>query len=127
MFKERAGIAHQRIPLPGVDVSQLLIAQHLDHCLILHHCLLGRPLTRAGASCYIHRLQCNRITPVEAQNLISKIKERRDILRKSERKVADFVIDNRSEEHTSELQSRPHLVCRLLLEKKKNKEISINI
>src|SRR3989442_12024486 len=26
----------------------------------------------------------------------------------------------RSEEHTSELQSRPHLVCRLLLEKKKN-------
>src|SRR5437870_2869075 len=29
----------------------------------------------------------------------------------------------RSEEHTSELQSRGHLVCRLLLEKKKNKNI----
>src|SRR6266498_5385374 len=28
---------------------------------------------------------------------------------------------DRSEEHTSELQSRPHLVCRLLLEKKKQK------
>src|SRR3989442_3969239 len=28
--------------------------------------------------------------------------------------------EERSEEHTSELQSRPHLVCRLLLEKKKN-------
>src|SRR2546422_3314541 len=28
----------------------------------------------------------------------------------------------RSEEHTSELQSRLHLVCRLLLEKKKNKQ-----
>src|SRR2546422_6960433 len=28
---------------------------------------------------------------------------------------------DRSEEHTSELQSRLHLVCRLLLEKKKNK------
>src|SRR6202043_4243570 len=27
--------------------------------------------------------------------------------------------NSRSEEHTSELQSRPHLVCRLLLEKKK--------
>src|SRR3989442_4014355 len=27
----------------------------------------------------------------------------------------------RSEEHTSELQSRPHLVCRLLLEKKKKR------
>src|SRR3712207_7209918 len=29
--------------------------------------------------------------------------------------------DARSEEHTSELQSRQYLVCRLLLEKKKNK------
>src|SRR5690554_7584538 len=29
----------------------------------------------------------------------------------------------RSEEHTSELQSRPHLVCRLLLEKKKKTHI----
>src|SRR2546429_5019947 len=28
--------------------------------------------------------------------------------------------EKRSEEHTSELQSRLHLVCRLLLEKKKN-------
>src|SRR5690554_7414809 len=31
----------------------------------------------------------------------------------------------RSEEHTSELQSRPHLVCRLLLEKKKKKNNKI--
>src|SRR5690554_7544450 len=30
--------------------------------------------------------------------------------------------DDRSEEHTSELQSRPHLVCRLLLEKKKKEK-----
>src|SRR3989442_6538126 len=28
--------------------------------------------------------------------------------------------NSRSEEHTSELQSRPHLVCRLLLEKKRH-------
>src|SRR5439155_26121435 len=33
------------------------------------------------------------------------------------RLLCDF---DRSEEHTSELQSRGHLVCRLLLEKKKN-------
>src|SRR5436305_6348393 len=32
----------------------------------------------------------------------------------------------RSEEHTSELQSRPHLVCRLLLEKKK-KRVNIQL
>ena len=30
--------------------------------------------------------------------------------------------DGRSEEHTSELQSRTNLVCRLLLEKKKNEK-----
>src|SRR3989442_11093335 len=34
---------------------------------------------------------------------------------------ASFPPRTRSEEHTSELQSRPHLVCRLLLEKKKKK------
>src|SRR5437870_10465750 len=32
-----------------------------------------------------------------------------------------YVASERSEEHTSELQSRGHLVCRLLLEKKKKK------
>src|SRR3712207_7564337 len=31
-------------------------------------------------------------------------------------------VDDRSEEHTSELQSRQYLVCRLLLEKKKKKK-----
>src|SRR2546429_4430602 len=42
-----------------------------------------------------------------------------------ERSGVEFLIDDsrgsekRSEEHTSELQSRPQLVCRLLLEKKK--------
>src|SRR2546422_6241690 len=35
-----------------------------------------------------------------------------------------FISSVRSEEHTSELQSRLHLVCRLLLEKKKNKKHS---
>src|SRR3989442_12004656 len=36
--------------------------------------------------------------------------------------IQQFGLRGRSEEHTSELQSRPHLVCRLLLEKKKNKK-----
>src|SRR2546429_5958190 len=34
-------------------------------------------------------------------------------------KGATLIVSKRSEEHTSELQSRLHLVCRLLLEKKK--------
>src|SRR3989442_9451673 len=37
------------------------------------------------------------------------------------------VLEARSEEHTSELQSRPHLVCRLLLEKKKNNTLVIGM
>src|SRR5256884_719972 len=37
------------------------------------------------------------------------------------RRAATSLVVFRSEEHTSELQSRLHLVCRLLLEKKKNR------
>src|SRR5690554_7154425 len=37
--------------------------------------------------------------------------------------IRNGIETTRSEEHTSELQSRPHLVCRLLLEKKKEKII----
>src|SRR5687768_17982301 len=37
-------------------------------------------------------------------------------------KSRNFGLAPRSEEHTSELQSRLHLVCRLLLEKKKKKK-----
>src|SRR2546429_2956076 len=45
--------------------------------------------------------------------------DREAIERSSARSVTD-----RSEEHTSELQSRLHLVCRLLLEKKKKKKLT---
>src|SRR5258708_27688477 len=44
----------------------------------------------------------------------------------AERWVRSFVKGARSEEHTSELQSPDHLVCRLLLEKKKNTCQSFN-
>src|SRR5207253_6492907 len=37
------------------------------------------------------------------------------------------VFGMRSEEHTSELQSRGHLVCRLLLEKKKEREVDLYV
>src|SRR5690554_7192742 len=38
------------------------------------------------------------------------------------RLASSRITKTRSEEHTSELQSRPHLVCRLLLEKKKKNQ-----
>src|SRR3712207_8257013 len=45
-------------------------------------------------------------------------------LRKKRRKLLRRGRTRRSEEHTSELQSRQYLVCRLLLEKKKHYSIS---
>src|SRR2546430_3398824 len=47
----------------------------------------------------------------------------KDVYQEVERKLGkpiDLAIKSRSEEHTSELQSQSNLVCRLLLEKKKN-------
>src|SRR2546422_5572063 len=41
-----------------------------------------------------------------------------------ERRLQALRPGRRSEEHTSELQSRLHLVCRLLLEKKKKKAVT---
>src|SRR5690606_41118230 len=41
-----------------------------------------------------------------------------------EKSLAEIYADSRSEEHTSELQSRENLVCRLLLEKKNSKDRS---
>src|SRR5947209_12191817 len=43
--------------------------------------------------------------------------------RRRRRRLGRGWLGLRSEEHTSELQSRQYLVCRLLLEKKKKKEI----
>src|SRR3989442_6405937 len=43
--------------------------------------------------------------------------------RRTPRPVLSRSPRSRSEEHTSELQSRPHLVCRLLLEKKKHQPL----
>src|SRR2546422_7951044 len=51
----------------------------------------------------------------------------RSILNSPQQTGVDFwSLNPRSEEHTSELQSRLHLVCRLLLEKKKNYIIAVS-
>src|SRR5258705_5769733 len=60
-----------------------------------------RPVTRSHRSC-----PC----PSAAQRMVGRQSESH----------SEAVPPRRSEEHTSELQSLRHLVCRLLLEKKKN-------
>src|SRR5690554_7760737 len=53
------------------------------------------------------------LTDLEKQGIIQAFEFTHELAWKT---MKNFL---RSEEHTSELQSRPHLVCRLLLEKKK--------
>src|SRR2546422_5956479 len=68
--------------------------------------------------------------PVEGLEL--DFAERRRVQHEVEGRVAEHPVHaaeelaerSRSEEHTSELQSRLHLVCRLLLEKKKTKKVN---
>src|SRR3989442_6841748 len=55
-----------------------------------------------------------RLYPGDEARMMKALKES---ARRNIRRAAKLGL--RSEEHTSELQSRPHLVCRLLLEKKK--------
>src|SRR3712207_8411724 len=45
--------------------------------------------------------------------------DRDERLDRAVERVDERLVEHRSEEHTSELQSRQYLVCRLLLEKKK--------
>src|SRR2546428_10220389 len=54
-----------------------------------------------------------------ARTVIAPSAGRRDSFPRPPRRVRDRAARVRSEEHTSELQSRSDLVCRLLLEKKK--------
>src|SRR5690606_33289010 len=58
----------------------------------------------------------------EVQNLQVSLKGPGDYVSQADRKAERLLREERSEEHTSELQSRENLVCRLLLEKKKNKK-----
>src|SRR3712207_7757717 len=65
-------------------------------------------MRRVGATTW-HTLP----TSVEGSRLVAEVDDER------------FRNGSRSEEHTSELQSRQYLVCRLLLEKKKKKTYNI--
>src|SRR3712207_7920020 len=58
--------------------------------------------------------------PSSGRNLCLKSRSRRRHRNRSKPEIRRRPNRQRSEEHTSELQSRQYLVCRLLLEKKKN-------
>src|SRR2546430_7179758 len=76
-------------------------------------------LFRSDASGNIVDFRFAYINPIAERRLRAP---RETLLGRSLSEVRPFAVSSgRSEEHTSELQSQSNLVCRLLLEKKKNK------
>src|SRR5206468_12525477 len=80
------------------------------------------------ATTQIYTLSLHDALPIYQQNLVllqhlndplPVVLRRNDHAACALHRLADHRGDDRSEEHTSELQSRSDLVCRLLLEKKK--------
>src|SRR5258708_17116236 len=59
-------------------------------------------------------------------DLAPRVEAVRDRLEDADQSAASTLGARRSEEHTSELQSPDHLVCRLLLEKKKKQVHKVN-
>src|SRR3712207_8347958 len=59
------------------------------------------------------------VTPQPAEALLDRTPDGGGRISAILRRQPNLGTDDRSEEHTSELQSRQYLVCRLLLEKKK--------
>src|SRR5258708_28980944 len=92
-------------------IATLLCLQfyHDNHPHLFFFLMIRRP-PRSTLFPYttLFRSMRNAVHGVEDRHVVGREKQRRH---------------RRSEEHTSELQSPDHLVCRLLLEKKKNKII----
>src|SRR5438876_2204561 len=89
---------HDALPILGREEDRDAVARELEHRVL-------------------HDLGVDGIEPGERlvqDHQLRLMQDRRDELHEPE-----LVILDRSEEHTSELQSPVHLVCRLLLEKKK--------
>src|SRR5690625_6503100 len=79
--------------------------------------LLGEPSGDFNYKIIIHNLYQGFILPDAGIHLLTD----HEIFNRYHRpRIKRKQVRGRSEEHTSELQSRGHLVCRLLLEKKKN-------
>src|SRR5690554_6955464 len=68
-----------------------------------------------------HRSECLLSARKQGHSLRLLARRTSENLEPRFQRIVGFDQLQRSEEHTSELQSRPHLVCRLLLEKKKKK------
>src|SRR2546425_8300389 len=93
-----------------------MVRKRLSHAALAVHGVLHRDAVNHGL---VARLQ----SPVEARvkTIVAGSGRYTGHQDHELRCGADVARKQRSEEHTSELQSLAYLVCRLLLEKKKNK------
>src|SRR5690625_2439151 len=99
-------------------------------CRLIHEKLRGQlkhvnvsdPLGRKIKTSYslINKGKTAVIEMADASGIHLLKSEERNPLKATSIGTGELLLHARSEEHTSELQSRGHLVCRLLLEKKKN-------
>src|SRR2546425_5452934 len=81
------------------------------------------PYTTLFRSVILQAIGGNKINVIKVVREVTALglKEAKDLVEAAPKAVKE---GDRSEEHTSELQSLAYLVCRLLLEKKKNKNKS---
>src|SRR3712207_8027336 len=99
----REALRDVRDPEIGRDLVSLNMIRGID--IAGSHVTVGVSLTTAGC-------------PLK-HRITTDIRDRLKMIEGVEEVEVDFgVMTDRSEEHTSELQSRQYLVCRLLLEKK---------
>src|SRR5690625_7119093 len=105
-------------------VSVLNQKPHLFNTSILNNIKIARPeATKKEVNDVIEQAQLNELINQLPNGLNTNVEEMGNRFSGGERQRIAFARvllqdTPRSEEHTSELQSRGHLVCRLLLEKK---------
>src|SRR5690554_124306 len=116
----------QKQSVPGTEDEMQPKADHGEESYKGSGKLEGKKAIITGGDSGIGRAVAIAFAREGADVLISYLSEDKDAqetakyVEEAGRKAV--LVRGRSEEHTSELQSRPHLVCRLLLEKKKKKQ-----
>src|SRR5438046_7050511 len=91
-------------------------------------CLLFCLLSFFVVQCYVHHRDLHSFPTRRSSDLVKIVMSRKDVFEGTGPTPGSYVKvkigarKDRSEEHTSELQSLTNLVCRLLLEKKKKKQ-----
>src|SRR5258707_11929353 len=124
MARQQVGLAEdvEARFLLVVEPGEIVIADRAGRHLLRKNqieellAIVGKDIAHLG--CWNLRVHRRHLLELEAVSLEEKLRQKITRRRLGIFEGDDFTAQ-RSEEHTSELQSRQYLVCRLLLEKKK--------